>query len=666
MTVNQALDNSIKNLKGGKGAMNLYNLIGGSGGDLSNTDRDMLINYSSTVDYAGNDKQQGQFISSQDLISFGDNRGLVTLGGCGPGCKRCSDSGLQKCTECYDGYKLNFGNCRKNSGNYLKIPIKNYTNKFISLNTVDLKNNFYLSNENRFTITVWVKYFGQIDTSTTSCFTFFRFRKDGSKYICYNSVDGKMAFYDGSNSVFEDTGIFRSFIGQWCLISITNFSNVDPVIKDLGNYQQSLVKFYIHDSEVKKTAVEIPTTGWKFDSLDIGYEFSGFVADLRVYRNFILNPYAYVTGNKKSLNLVINYPLDGKGSTTDCINDSMLSVSAYSDITLDQLINTYTKKLGIDCKPDYNTYLVGTCSAGTFFNYTDISTREVPCSTCDSSCLDNCAGITKYKCQCDFATGNQILRYDVNATSHFCDVLPYMDFAKSDALTLGPVKSSNTGEYSLEFWFNLYSYRDSFNAFDSEEIIWDYHLYMRIFNSNNTLGISCNPVYQMDKAADFAKFTKDEMLNKGTKTWIYVSCSVSIPAGKFYTNKGNSYQIETPITSIPDNKSRTSTSLVIRAGPNAKANYGYLFIKDVRLWSIYNIVNLSTNCYPPSGISFSKSLLHYFKNDEGKTVLEDIITPISGSGNKRADFIGYNVIDFPRQNMILAKFDICKLIQFFL
>ena len=138
--INQAIDNEIKNIKGSKGGMNLYNLIGGSGG-LSNTDRDMLINYSSTIDYVGNEiAQQGQYISTQELISFAD-RSLINIGGCTAGCKRCIDGGPLKCTECLDGYKLNFGNCRKTTGNYLKLPITNYKDKYISLSTIDLKNN---------------------------------------------------------------------------------------------------------------------------------------------------------------------------------------------------------------------------------------------------------------------------------------------------------------------------------------------------------------------------------------------------------------------------------------------------------------------------------------------------------------------------------------------
>lgn len=663
LTVNTSIDNEIKNIKGQKGGMNLYNLIGGSGG-LTNADKDMLINYSSAVDYAGNEgTQQGQYISTQELLSFPD-RSLITLGGCASGCKRCYDIGPSKCVECLDGYKLNFGNCRKVTGNYLKIPVKNYNNKFISLNTVNLKDNFYLTTETQFTITVWIKYFGQLDTSSTACFTLFRFKKDGSRYICFNSSEGKLYFYEGTNIIYQETAVFQSFIGQWCLISISNFINIDPVVKDLQNYQTSLAKFYVHDTEVKKQGPEIASPGWKFDAIDIGYEFTALISDLRVYRNFILNPYAYVTGNKRSLYIMINYPLDGKSSTTDCVTDQILDLTVYSDLTLDQLINTYSKKLGIECKPDYNPYLSGSCSAGTFFNYTDLTNKEVPCSTCDGGCLDNCAGLGKNKCQCDFASGNQILRYDTNTTSHYCDVLPYLDFSKSDALNLSPVKASNTGEYTLELWFNLYSYKDNYIAFDSEEIIWDQHLAFKIFNNNNTLGISCNPVYKMGAESDYTKYYKDEFLGKGIKTWIYISCSVSLPDRKFFTNKGVTYPIETPTNLFPDSKSLTTTSLTIRTGNNGRINYGYLFIKDIRLWSVAGFNYQNTDCYPPVGFSFTKSLLHYFRNEDGKTIMEDIITGISGSGSKRPDFIGYNVVDVPREKMVASKFDICKKLFF--
>ncbi len=657
LNINNSIDNQINNIKGLKGGMNLYNLIAGGSGGLS-SDKDMLINYSSIVDYAGSDGvMQGQYISTQELISFPD-RSLITLGGCASGCKRCVDNGPGKCVECLDGYKLAFGTCRKANGNFLKIPIKNYTNKFISLNTVSLKDNFYLSTENQFTITIWIKYFGQLDSMSTPCFTLLRFKKDGSRYICFNATEGKLYFYEGTSIIYQDNAVFQSFIGQWCLISVTNFINVDPVVKDLQNYQTSLAKFYVHDTEIKKQGPEIASPGWKFDAIDIGYEFTGLLSDLRVFRNFILNPYAYVTGNKRSMYMMINYPLDGKSSITDCVTDQILDTKAYSDITLDPTLNSYSKKLGVDCKPDYNSYLTGSCSAGTYYDYNELANKEVPCTACDGGCLDNCAGKGKNKCQCDFASANQILRYDTNTTSHYCDVLPYLDFAKSDALNLSPVQPAKTGEFTLELWFNLYSYKDDYIAFDSEEIIWDNHLSLKIYSVNNTLGIACNPVYKLSSETNYYPYGKSEVLGKGIKTWIYLFCSVSIPNKVFFTNKGVVYPIDTPLTLIPDYQSLTPSTLTVRSA--GRINYGYLFIKDLRLWSITKFNGISTDCYPPTGIPYDKSLLHYFRNDQGKTILEDFITNISGSGSKKLDFIGYNVVDVPREKMVVDNFDICK------
>lgn len=558
----------------------------------------MLVNYSSTIDYVGNETaQQGQFISSQELIIFAE-RGTINIGGCQSGCKRCVDSGIAMCTECLDGYKLHLGNCRKISGYYLKIPMTNYNNKFISLSTTDLKNNFYLEKESKFTITLWIKYFGQLDSSTTSCFVLFRFTKDGKKNICFDVNAGKLSFYNDSSPVFTDSGNFQSFIGQWCLLSISVLNNVEPTVPDLSKYFQSLYKFYVQDLEIPKVGADTSFPSMVFDSIDIGYEFSGLISDLRVYRTFMLNPYAYVTGNKKNQNLVISYTLDGKTSSSDCMSDPMLNLSSYSDLTLDQLLNTYTKKLGITCKPDYNGYISGSCSPGSFFDYTDMQRRENPCNQCDYNCLDNCAGKGgRTRCQCDLSTANQILRFDKNVTSHYCDTLPYMDLSKSDSLDLSPVKAAKTGEYSIEFWFYLYSYKQDYVAFDSEEIIWDQHLYMRIYNSNNTLGTTCNPVFVIDKAGEYMKYGKDELLSKGgLYTWVYVSCSVSIPSKVFNTVKGNSYSLETPATLIPDYSKLQNTKLTIRAGAKARINYGFLFIKDIKLWSLFDISSIQKNC----------------------------------------------------------------------
>ena len=512
-------------------------------GPLNDLDRDMLINYSSKVDYVGNEPTVlGQYIASQELVNF-ETRSTITIGGCLAGCKRCVSNTVQRCVECYDGYKLILGLCRKSNGTFLKLPLLNFSNRFISLKTNDKNNVFYLDKEVNFTVTFWIKYFGQLLSGNSSCIVLFRFTKDGTRYICFNPTEGKLYFYEGTSIIYTDDTAFYNLMGQWCLISITNFFYTPNEQAELSKYFQKMQKFYVHDKEIKKMGPELPK-GWNFNTFDIGFEFSGMVSDIRFYRNFILNPYAYVTGNKKDFLLQLNYPLDGKSNLLDCIVDSMLDFTSYPDLIANLGSTLLTRKLGIECKKDYNYYLDGMCS-GNFFNYTDIHNKEVPCSACDKSCLENCANTGKYDCQCDFASANQILRYDLNATTHYCDSLPYLDFSKQSSFEVNGVGVSNGGEYSMEFWLYLYSYNPNYVAFESQEIIWDQHAYMKVFYANNTLGLTCNPVYQSSQASSYKVYEKDENLFKNVMTWVYVSCSVSVPLRKFITQRGAVNRIET-------------------------------------------------------------------------------------------------------------------------
>lgn len=576
-----------------KKGFNLYDLISPIG-TLQDSDKDMLVNYSSKVDYVGNDSSVlGQFISSQELISFPDRSTIVT-GNCLTGCKRCTSNLVNQCLECLDGYKLYLGMCKKYTGIYLKVPLLKLKDRFISLKTNDISRNYYLEKENQFTLTVWIKFYGQLLNSTNSCFIIFRLTKDGNRYISYCPNEYKLYFYEGTSIIYTDTNVFYNMIGQWCLISISNYYYTSNDPSDINKYFQKLQKFYVHDKEIKKIGPDMPQ-GWIFNTFDIGYEFSASISDFKIYRNFIINPYSYVTSSKKDLSMQMYYPLDGKTNTLDCVTDNIMDLTRYSDLILDTVINTMAKKLGIDCKYDYNPYSMGTCSSN-FFNYIDLYSREVPCSSCDKACLDNCANTGNYDCQCDFTSANQILRYEANTTTHYCDVLPYFDFSKLDTLELSNIKASNTGEYALEFWMYLYSYNQNYVVFDNEEIIWDYHTYIKVFYFNNNLGITCNPIYQIDSSTSYKIYERTETLFKNVMTWVYISCSVSIPQKKFTTQKGFIYNLDTDSNLIPDNSKRTNTKLVIRAGSNSRTNYGFLFIKDMRLWSIYDINNLNTNC----------------------------------------------------------------------
>lgn len=58
---------------------------------------------------------------------------------------------------------------------------------------------------------------------------------------------------------------------------------------------------------------------------------------------------------------------------------------------------------------------------------------------------------------------------------------------------------------------------------------------------------------------------------------------------------------------------------------------------------------------------YYEELLHYFRNENFTNTIQDEITGIVGSGTKRWDFIGYNIIALKKkEEMIQKPFDYCN------
>jgi hypothetical protein len=424
----------------------------------------------------------------------------------------------------------------------------------------------------------------------------FRFRKDGSRYICYSPSDKRLNYYEDKTLVYSDDSVFLSLLGQWCFISITSLNPYANDPSDISLYFQKLQKFYVQDKEIKRVSAA-PPVGGTFNALDIGYEYSALLADIRVYRNFILNPYAYVTSpSRKFDELLYKYDLATQSENGVCVTDNMLDSLSYADIPRENNSVSLVKRLGLGCELDVHQYLLSGCSTG-FLDYSEINTKGLKCTSCDYSCAENCSNSGKYDCMCDMASAKRFLRYDTAADKHYCDTRPYFDFSNKKDINIQNVKAPNNGEYAIEFWVYLYSYNSTNVAFESEEIIWDNYSYMKIFYSQNSLGVICNPVYQDSSALQYKGFENQDILNKGLMTWVQVSCATNIPLKKYNLNKKIfDLDLLTDPGLMIDNSSRSSTNLLIRSGANSRTNYGFLFIKELKLWSIYDNNVFSSEC----------------------------------------------------------------------
>ena len=476
------------------------------------------------------------------------------------------------------------------------MPITNYSDRFLSLNLSDLANNFYIEKENVYTITLWIKYHGQLLSNKNECLILFRFTTDGRRYICYHSQNLSLYFYEGTSILYEDKS-FTYNIGQWTMISMSSFQNVQAVLPNLNNYFDYLYRFYVNNQEiVRNPSVNVPAPGWKFDAIDIGFGFSALIADIKIYRNFIVNPWGYYLGPKKTLNVIYEFLLNANTADGECLKDNRIKYSIYNDIKLDKV--PYPKLLGVQCKPDYSPYFTGSsCSSSSFFDNTNLGKYDVPCTECNKKCIENCANDSDIGCTCDFNSANHALRIDDNSKKLFCETLPYTDFSKFEVLNIENIKVAKEREYSIEFWYYLYTYTNSTSAaFDGEEIIWDDHNKIRIYNFNNSIYSGCTPVFSNGKAEQYLTSEKSEIVINGFYNWVYITCSVNLNTNTFYNYRGNTYNVEISRELIPDVSNKKTTRLIIQPSKYARANYGYLFLKDIKLWSMYNIKRFYTKC----------------------------------------------------------------------
>lgn len=475
------------------------------------------------------------------------------------------------------------------------MPITKYSDKFLELNINDVVANYYFEKKELYTITFWIKFHGQLSTNTDNCVVIFRFLKSGDRYICYNNSNLTLYFYDFGKVMYEDTKFVQN-MGQWSLISLASFMNNIPTIIGLDKYFNYQYNFFVNDQQlVKKPDVTINAPGWKFDTIQIGYGFSAIITDVRIYKNFITNPWGYITGPKNNIGIELKIPMNGK-TNSKCLIDQELAVDSYKTIRVDgeDIITT----LGVDCIDDFSPYASGsTCSDKKFWDTSKFNESLAPCSDCENNCYFNCANkeANGLGCTCDWESADHALRIDDTTKKTKCDLLPYTEFSKLEEFSATGLKVANDGEYSVEFWYYLYTYSNTTMPFESEEIIWDDHNKITLFARNETMNVGCTPIYKHSAPNNYM-FMKSENIVNGLFNWVYITCSVNTIKNIFYGIRGIEYAIETPKNLYPDLKTLSSSSLIFRPGTKSPANYGMLFIKDIKLWSIYNIKRFETKC----------------------------------------------------------------------
>ena len=591
---------------------------------LYTTDKTILYNYSTKFDW-------GAFNPNKLLSSIVN--GVVSSNNCGTGCKRCYSTSSSECYKCDDGYILQGKACRQITHYYVKIPIG-------SGNVLDLKikedNGYNLEKEQSYTITFFMKIFGVKSEVTINQPAILKLSADFILYFDWKNSVINMS-YSGT-TLFVDRDITK-YLGVWVPVAIANF---------IG--KESLNEIYPHmftlsidriDMPFSPTFQKIPSTGLKISQIAFGNEVVGLIADLRVYNKFIQGAYGRIMGDMSLRNKDLLFQINLYGNTKDnCISDNGLTLTV--------------SQLKVECFGDYIDYLDETKRCNDNSKYFDYSLQS--CESCHSSCTTNCFGSTEKNCTCDMSEGLYWLKKDSDGT--YCEPIPYVDFSSLDRTVVNMIEASTTNESTLEFWVYIYTYVTGKKHFQEMDIEWNLHNRIVLKRENGVVKSNCYPLVNVD---NYNKFQEVSTIEIEENIWVYVRCGTNINKKKYAHSIKKADQtpkfIESNLVNYVISRPETVMFQIFNVG--GKKNYGFVFLKNIKLWQQYNFNYIDTANI--NLISYDKfpGLMSYYINDyNGDMRIVDVVDMnnlVYSKLTRFSDFIGYNYVDFSYKNLILCS-----------
>ena len=608
---------------------------------LESFDNDMRINYST-------DNFDKTYVFENNYITGITEDGTdYSISSCAQGCKRCYSSSSNDCYECDSGYTLYGKECKFSTGYFFKTPANNAEIKSIEITTKNANTHFDIINVNPITITLYIKYFG-IDLD--------KFKKENEYYIlaCFYIEDDICKTYIGykyyeKNIVFVVKGeeIYSSnaknYIGIWTFFGISIHRQTEE-----SKYFPNMLNFMIDQQELIPISGFDPTKNPVYiNTFTIYTESVCLYSSFRVYSTFYFGPYGHVNAkfSTKSNNLLYQVNLYGT-SSFNCLTNPDLA--QFPSITI--------TNIGIECVGDYQPYeeTINVCSDDSQFMDL-IYKLTPPCESCHSQCITNCFDLESSACTCDYYEGLYWVKTDSKYQSYECQRVDSINFAFFEPIIIYGLSESTNDEKSIAFWLNIYEYLD--NNFDSLEIIWNQHLAVKIYgngkkNNKKFLTIECHADYDINNP----NIEKTIIYDKGRlkfNEWNYIVCQ----ADKFFKVSRLNGLREQDYIPIEYNQKILTGSLTIQ-DKTEKFNYGFSFVRELKLYSSYNFPFWDDSHYNVNHGQF-QYLLHYFHNDFTSDKLSEtrIIDEVTGTSTllrAKSNRIGYNYI-IGYENLIICN-----------
>ena len=598
----------------------------------SGIDEVILYNYSTMFDWG--ETKLGEYITLIDP----DTKG-VTSSACNVTCSRCTGSDGDKCYACKDKYVLYGTECHPISNYFLKLPLT-------SGNQLDLVSkkedgSFDLATQKALTLSFFIKFFGNVNGAVSRNPEIMSL--SSTLKLLYNTTESNAPFLSlaaGQTCFFKDFE-FKTYIGKWTPIII-----VDYISGSNSNVYPNILTLSVNNKDLQLVE-EIPPDGLPITQLTFGSEIAALVGDLRVYSKAIQGAYGRIMAgiSRDRIDLAHNIPMYGE-TKNGCMRETDLTVAGAMDF--------------VECVGDYNIFLDPTNKCTDNSKYFNEITRK--CEACNSECETNCYGPDEWHCTCDLSEGKYWLREkpddDTNSDKPFtyCEKIKYIDFSNLNKISFDRIASSATGESTLEFWVYIHQYVDNSSNFKEINLDWNKHNRVQILGTT----VNCYPLVDI---TDYTKFSSPRVGTITFDAWNYVQCGTDLVQGETFVRTTHSPINPTDIN-LSITRSLTDTFLIY-SNVNSLNNYGFVFLRHIKLWQQYNKeqiltqkVNLTTygkikntsgdgTSVKPEGGNFP-GLRALFENDfaEYKMLFEDKVTDKIIDITRRSDYIGYNVVKF--------------------
>ena len=610
---------------------------------LYNKDNIILYNYSTKFDWGILHKKQ--FVNSMNNLHQIDPNDESNK--CNEHCIRClKTDDIKECYECETGYVLQYKECKDARKLYfLKTPsgtsganiiFKNKPGKdFLSLTS--------------FTIVFWMKFFGIKYSTATENSRILSI--DTNTYLAYQKSSYHLVMMENSKTMFDDENFINNF-GIWIPISIANYisNSINYVYPNMFTLSVNKRDIPFTPDYVNKGA--IPESGIKITELSFGSEIIALFAELSIYSKFIQGGYGRIRSLQNLKDQFYYLSLTGT-KPNDCL---VVQDDLSSDISL-------------ICAPDYsvnfidNYYCKDDTKHFTPYDKNNDEREDIDkCKNCHKVCTTLCFESDEESCTCDMTDGIYWLRRN-GLRQTYCERIYYLDFSNIEPYTFINAPITKTKEYTIEFWVFVYSYAAQEN-FKEVYLEWNYHNKITLFYADNSLKVNCQPIW---RSHDFSNSVYPDVRTNSIQYhfWEYIRCGTDLKNAKYFSNTYIEYELKAKPDTFFDydtiDSDSTASSLKyfkIHKSENFLYNFGFVFLKEIKLWQQYNIDFLDTKNIFFDMTKITKEeikenfpgLLLYYQNNFLRTELGSytIIEQLSGKTanlTKVPEYLGYNIIN---------------------